>query len=98
MTNPLLAILDLDAVPIDGSLMRDYFDRGGVPRPPIAGPGSEARGFLGSPSWCGYCGYTGRCLGPVQASCPERHGWHRWLARCIDLEMPMVPWEARVAA
>ena len=49
--------------------------------PPIAGVGSEQMCSLTGPSWCGYCGFTGRVLGPRQASCPERHGWHGWLAQ-----------------
>ena len=35
-----------------------------------------------------YCGFTGRVLGPVQATCPERHGWHAHLTRCADFENP----------
>lgn len=54
--------------------------------PPIAGPGSEVVCTLTGPSWCGYCGYTGRVLGPRQAACPERHGWHAWLAKNADWE------------
>lgn len=65
--------------PVDYSLMAQE-------RPPIAGPGSEVVGIpLARYCWCGYCGYTGRVLGPVQASCPERNGFHRWLERCVEL-------------
>jgi hypothetical protein len=53
--------------------------------PPIAGEGSEVMGVLTGWSWCGYCGYTGRCKGPRQAACPERNGWHRWLEQCVEL-------------
>lgn len=69
-----------DAVKVDYSLLMQ-----GVP--PIAGPGSEVLAL--GPSWCGYCGYTGRVLGPRQASCPERHGWHCWLEWNAELEIPM---------
>ena len=53
--------------------------------PPIAGAGGETFGWVTGWSHCGYCGYTGRVKGPVQASCPERNGWHRWLEKCHDL-------------
>jgi hypothetical protein len=55
-------------------------------RDPIAGPGSEVLGTLTGWSWCGHCGFTGRVLGPTQARCPERHGWHGWLKLCADHE------------
>lgn len=67
-------------VPVDYSLM-------GEKVPPIAGIGSEVHALLTGWSWCGYCGYTGRVIGPRQASCPERHGWHRWLAQNADHEV-----------
>lgn len=58
--------------PVDFSLMAARV-------PPIAGPGTETLCALTGWSWCAYCGYTGHCAGPRQRSCPERHGWHRWL-------------------
>lgn len=80
--------MDLRAVDLDYSLMRERV-------PPIAGPGSEQRGGVSGWSWCGYCGYTGRVLGPRQARCPERDGWHRWLERCEDLNSPWPPSSVR---
>lgn len=68
----------LNDVKVDYTLLRNKV-------PPIAGPGSELGCLITGWSWCGYCGYTGRVLGPRQASCPERHGWHRWLEQQADL-------------
>jgi hypothetical protein len=67
---------------IDYSLMRQRV-------PPIAGPGSEVLCILTGPSWCGYCGFTGRVAGPTQRACPERHGWHAWLRQNADHELPI---------
>lgn len=73
--------VELPLPPVDWSLMSQKV-------PPIAGPGSEVFGTLTGWCWCGYCGYTGRCAGPTQRACPERHGWHKWLERCAERELP----------
>lgn len=52
---------------------------------PIAGPGSEVYGWVTGWSWCGFCGYTGRCKGPRQAKC-KQWIWHGWLEKCAELE------------
>jgi hypothetical protein len=70
------------STPLDYSLMRDS-------ALPIGGLGAEVWGSLQGWCWCGYCGYTGRMLGPRQAACPERHGWHRWLEHCAERELPI---------
>lgn len=67
--------------PVDFSLMAQT-------RGPIAGPGAEQMCVGTGPSYCGYCGFTGRVMGPVQASCPERNGWHGWLQLHADREAP----------
>jgi hypothetical protein len=54
---------------------------------PILGPGSEVFGFVTGWSWCGYCGYTGRCKGPRQQAC-QQAGWHAWLEQCADALPP----------
>lgn len=63
-------------VPLDYSLMAQHVG-------PFGGVGTWRGGEWGE-CWCGYCGYTGRVLGPRMARCPERDGWHRWLRRCVD--------------
>jgi hypothetical protein len=61
------------------------------PVPPIAGPGTETSTPTGR-AWCGYCGFTGLMAGPRQLSCPERNGWHRYLARWAELDLSLREW------